>query len=131
MLQVRKSHSCGISAISCQCCFMIETQVFMAGSDFSGFFSRNHFLEGGFTFSLFNWGGGCFLLGGFVNYFIILLFVYYLFGGFDRGNPGQVEGFTLRIRMIPVQMPTGALGPNFAMGLLVTFKSKNESKCSD
>ena len=87
MLQVRKSHSRGISAIFFQCCFMIETQVFMAGSDFSGFFSRNHFLEGGFTFSLFSWGGGCFLLGGFVNYFIILLFVYYLFGGFDRGRP--------------------------------------------
>ena len=32
---------------------MIETQVLMTVSDFSGFFSRNHFLEGGFTFQ---WG---------------------------------------------------------------------------
>ena len=38
---------------------MIETQVLMAVSDFSGFFSRNHFLEGGF---IFQWGV-VFLLG--------------------------------------------------------------------
>ena len=48
MLQVRKSHSCKISAIFFQCCFMIETQVLMAVSDFFGFFSRNNLLEGSF-----------------------------------------------------------------------------------
>ena len=53
MLQERKSRSCGISAIFFQCCFMIETQILMTVSDFSGFFSRNHFLEGGLTFQ---WG---------------------------------------------------------------------------
>ena len=50
MLQVIKSDSCGISAVFFQCCFMIETQVLMAVSDFSGIFSRKHFLEVGFTF---------------------------------------------------------------------------------
>ena len=40
MLQVRKSHSCGISAIFFQCCFMIETQVLITVSDFFCFFSR-------------------------------------------------------------------------------------------
>ena len=53
MLQVRKSHSCGISAIFSQCCFMIETQVLMTVSTFWGFLSRNHFLKGGFPFQ---WG---------------------------------------------------------------------------
>ena len=57
MLQVIKLGSCGISAIFFQCCFMIETQVLMTVSDFSGIFSRNHFLEGGFTF---RWKGVCF-----------------------------------------------------------------------
>ena len=38
MLQARKSHSCGISAIFFQCCFMIETQVLMTVSDFWRFF---------------------------------------------------------------------------------------------
>ena len=52
IIQERKSHSCRISAIFFQCSFMIETQVLMAVSDFSGFFSTNHFLEGGFTFQL-------------------------------------------------------------------------------
>ena len=48
---------------------MIETQVLMTASNFSGFFSRNHFLEGGFTFRLgggglfFRWGAS-FLSGG-------------------------------------------------------------------
>ena len=66
MLQVKKLHSCGISAIFFQCCFMIETQILMTVSDFLGFFSRNHFLEGDFTFQ---WGGGevgCFSAGGFI-----------------------------------------------------------------
>ena len=45
---MRKSRSCGISAIFFQYCFMIETQVFMTVSDFSRLFSRNHFLEEGF-----------------------------------------------------------------------------------
>ena len=48
----------------------IETQVLMTVSDFSGVFSRDHFLEGGFTFQCFSdesgfifsegsgWGGG-------------------------------------------------------------------------
>ena len=45
MLQVRKSRSCGISAIF----VLTETQVLMTVSDFS-FFSRKHFLEGVFTF---------------------------------------------------------------------------------
>ena len=39
---------------------MIETQVLMTVSDFSGFFSRNHFLEGGFTF---HWGEFDFQMG--------------------------------------------------------------------
>ena len=55
MLQVIKSDSCRILAIFFQCCFTIETQVLMTVSNFSGIFSRNHFLEGGFTFQ---WGGG-------------------------------------------------------------------------
>ena len=59
MLQVRKSHLCGISAIFSQCYFMSETQELMT---VSGFFSRNHFLEGGFTFQwgglIFKWGEG-------------------------------------------------------------------------
>ena len=70
MFEVRKSRSCGISAIFFQCCFMIETQVLMTVSDFSRFFSRNHFLEERFTFQwevcffrwrmgfIFKWGGG-------------------------------------------------------------------------
>ena len=37
---------------------MIETQVLMAVSDLLRFFSRNHFLEGGFT------GAGTFFGGG-------------------------------------------------------------------
>ena len=37
------------------CCFIFETQVLMTVSDISGFFSRNYFLEGGFTF---HFGGG-------------------------------------------------------------------------
>ena len=37
---------------------MIETQVLMTVSDFSGFFSRDHFLEGGFTFQCFSDGSG-------------------------------------------------------------------------
>ena len=53
MLQVKKLHYCGISAVFFQCCFMIETQVLMTVSDFLRFFSRNHFLEGGFPFQ---WG---------------------------------------------------------------------------
>ena len=57
MLQVRKSHSYGISAIFFQCWFMIETQILMTVSDLFGLFTRNHFLEGSFTFSQ---GGGCF-----------------------------------------------------------------------
>ena len=48
MLQVRKSRFA-------QYCFMSETQVLMTVSDFFCFFSRNHFLEGGFTFER---GGG-------------------------------------------------------------------------
>ena len=50
MLQVRKSRSCGFSVFFFQCCFMIETQVLMTVSSFSGFFCGNHFLKGGFTF---------------------------------------------------------------------------------
>ena len=51
MIQVRKSGFCEISAIFIQCCFMSKTQVLMAVSVFSEFFSRNRFLEGGFTFN--------------------------------------------------------------------------------
>ena len=50
---------------------MIETQVSMTASNFSGFFSRNYFLEGGFTFQwgrgegfVFQMGGTSFLSGG-------------------------------------------------------------------
>ena len=56
MLQLIKSESCGISATFFQCCFMIETQVVMTVSNFLRFCSRNHFLEGGFTFQ-WGWGG--------------------------------------------------------------------------
>ena len=37
MLQVRKSLSCGISAIFFQCCFMVETQVLLQFLIFQGF----------------------------------------------------------------------------------------------
>ena len=48
MLLVKKSLFCGISANFLQCCFMSV----MAVSDFSGLFSRNDFLIGGFIFQL-------------------------------------------------------------------------------
>ena len=54
MLQERKPHFCGIFATFFQCYFMSETQVLMTVSNFGGFFSRNYFLDGGFTFQ---WGG--------------------------------------------------------------------------
>ena len=61
MLQVRKSHFCGISAIFFQCYFMSETYV-NAVSDFSGSFSTNHFLKGASLFIgwglFFSWGDG-------------------------------------------------------------------------
>ena len=65
MLQLRKCF-CGISTIFFQCCFMSETQVLMIFSDFFFcFFSRSHFLEGGF---IFQWGasflGASALMGG-------------------------------------------------------------------
>ena len=63
MLQVRKSHSCGVSWIFFQCCFMIEAQVLMTVSDFLKFFPRNHFLEEGFAVQ---WGGVVFQMGGFI-----------------------------------------------------------------
>ena len=50
MLQERKPCFCGIFATFFQYYFMSETQVLMTVSDFLGFFSRNCFLEGGFTF---------------------------------------------------------------------------------
>ena len=50
MLQERKPHFCGIFATF----FQSETQLLMTVSDLLGFFSRNYFLEGGFTFQ---WGG--------------------------------------------------------------------------
>ena len=44
---------------------MIETQVLMIISDFQIFFSRNHSLEGGFTFQMRGEGKGVdFSLGG-------------------------------------------------------------------
>ena len=67
MHQVKKSHSCGISAIFFQCCFITEIQLLMTVSNFGGFFSRNHFLEGSFTFQwegCFSDGGPSFLSGG-------------------------------------------------------------------
>ena len=68
MLQVRNPCSCGISALFFQCCFMSEIQVLMTVFDFSGVNSRNHFLEGGFTFQwegvVFQLGGASFLSGG-------------------------------------------------------------------
>ena len=42
---------------------MIETQMLMAVSDFAGFFTRNHFLEGELHFSTER-GGGVFQMGG-------------------------------------------------------------------
>ena len=55
------------STIFFQCCFMSETKVLMTVSDFSGFFSRNHFLEEGF---IFQWrGGGIFSVGG-LNFYV-------------------------------------------------------------
>ena len=54
---------------------MIETQILMTVSDLFGLFTRNHFLEGSFTFSqggvvfqiggfIFKWGGGGGVIGG-------------------------------------------------------------------
>ena len=54
MVRERKPRFCEIYAIFFQCYFMSEIQVLMTVSDFFGFFSRNYFLEGGFTFQ---WGG--------------------------------------------------------------------------
>ena len=54
MLQERRPRFRGIFTTFFQCYFMSETQVLMIVSDFLGFFSRNYFLEGGFTFQ---WGG--------------------------------------------------------------------------
>ena len=86
MLQVRKSCSCGICAIFFQCCFMTETQVLITASDFSEFFSRNHFLEGGFAlqwrvvfqlrsfifkWGMPRWGGGASVLMGRVSKTIV------------------------------------------------------------
>ena len=69
MLQVKKSHSCGIYAIFFQCYFMIETQVLMTLSDFSDFFlgiiswkGASLFNGGRLFFSwgefIFKWAGG-------------------------------------------------------------------------
>ena len=55
MLQVRKSCSCGISAIFFQCCFMIEIQILMTVSNFSWFFLGIISWKGA---SLFNGGRG-------------------------------------------------------------------------
>ena len=54
MLQERKARFYGIFATFFQRYFMSETQVLMTVSDFFGFFSRNYFVEGDFTFQ---WGG--------------------------------------------------------------------------
>ena len=47
---------------------MNEAQALMTVSDFSGFYSRNNFLEGGFTFQcgalFFSWEGASFLSEG-------------------------------------------------------------------
>ena len=46
----------------------LKTQVLMTVSDFSGFCSWNHFLEGGFTFQ---WrGGGCFSVGSGFHFYV-------------------------------------------------------------
>ena len=55
MPQVRKSCSCGMSAI--QCCFMIEAQVLMTVSDFSRFYLGIISRKGA---SIFNRVGGVF-----------------------------------------------------------------------
>ena len=58
-------------------------QVLMTVSDFSGFFSRIHILERGFTFQ---WGGGCFSEWG----FILKWGVPHGVGiGFDEGGGGS------------------------------------------
>ena len=44
---------------------MIETQVLMTVSDFLGFFSKNYFLEGGFTFQ---WGGEVYFPNGMASF---------------------------------------------------------------
>ena len=54
MLQVRKSSFCGISTNFFRCCFMSETQVLMAVSDFSDFFLLGIISWKGASF--FNWG---------------------------------------------------------------------------
>ena len=56
MLQVIKSDSCAISAIFFQCCFMIETQVFMTVSIFQGFF-----------LGIISWNGASLFNGRFVS----------------------------------------------------------------
>ena len=61
MLQARKSCFYRISVIFSLYCFMIETQVLLTVSNFWAFLSRNHLLEGSFTFQwweglVFSWG---------------------------------------------------------------------------
>ena len=85
MLQVRQSHSCGVSAIFFQCCFIIETllkiktQVLMTLIFFVFFleiisWKGASFFNGGFAFQMggfiFNWesatwGVASILMGGF------------------------------------------------------------------
>ena len=65
---------------------MSETQVIMAVSDLSGFFSRNHFQEGSFTFQ---WGG-------FVFQFRVLHFSARVGG---MGVSVLMEGFRKNCRM--------------------------------
>ena len=67
MPQVRKSCSCGISAIFFQCFFMVETQVLMTVSDFSGFFLGIIYWKGDSLFNggvVFRMGWASFLSGG-------------------------------------------------------------------
>ena len=53
----------GILVIFFQGCFTRETQVLMTVSSFLDFFSRNHYLEGGFILQYWDFGGASFLNG--------------------------------------------------------------------
>ena len=64
---MRKSHSCGISAIFFECYLVSETQILMTVSDFLWFFCRKSFPGRGLHFSMggvqmgsfiFEWGEG-------------------------------------------------------------------------
>ena len=76
---------------------MIETQALMTIPDFFGFFSRNHFLEGGFTFQ---WKGGCFSVSWELHFY-----VQEGGGGCPMRGIGFDEGFLKKNHRMEGQVP--------------------------